>query len=152
MDPESSIIQTKGDPLLVYFSGVSGNTKTFVDKLKFEAMRIPILPKDGDMPLINRPYILVVPSYGAGSEKRTVPKQIVKFLKNGSDKKNIQNCVGIIGGGNRVYGSAFCKAAVLLSELLKVPIIGRFEVLGNEEEVEKISSNIEEYWENFTME
>lgn len=52
-------------PLLVYFSSVSGNTARFIEKLGLPARRIPLHRNDGEL-VIDKPYVLVTPTYGGG--------------------------------------------------------------------------------------
>lgn len=56
------------EPLLVYFSSATGNTKRFVEKLGFRNKRIPLRPRD-EFLYVNEPYVIVVPTYGGGNIK-----------------------------------------------------------------------------------
>jgi protein involved in ribonucleotide reduction len=47
---------------LVYFSSVSENTHRFVQKLGIPATRIPLHGRIE----VDRPYVLVLPTYGGG--------------------------------------------------------------------------------------
>ncbi|MEN9714515.1 MAG: hypothetical protein RLZZ164_1179, partial [Actinomycetota bacterium] len=67
---------------VVYFSSVSENTKRLVDKLGLKAVRIPLKTEDAASFTYDRDSVLVVPTYGSGEEKTTVPKQVIKFLNN----------------------------------------------------------------------
>jgi protein involved in ribonucleotide reduction len=59
---------------LVYFSNYSGNTKRFVEKLNGISIRIPIdSGSSGDL-IMDREYVLFVPTYGGGSEKSAIPR------------------------------------------------------------------------------
>ena len=49
------------EPLLVYFSSATGNTKRFVEKLGFRNKRIPLRPRDPFL-YVNEPYLIVVPT------------------------------------------------------------------------------------------
>ena len=53
--------------ILVYYSSPSENTHRFVQKLGLPALRIPTHPVDADPFIVDQPYILVVPTYGAVS-------------------------------------------------------------------------------------
>lgn len=65
---------------VVYFSSVSQNTKRFVDSLGFDAIRLPLYERREPMPVMDGPYVLIVPTYGGGSPKGAVPKQVIHFL------------------------------------------------------------------------
>ena len=83
---------SNAEPLLVYFSSATGNTKRFVEKLGFRNKRIPLRPRD-EFLYVNEPYVIVVPTYGGGNIKGAVPKQVIKFL---NEKSNRDHCVGVI--------------------------------------------------------
>lgn len=133
---------------LIYFSGPLETTKRFIEKLDeeiFEAERIHL--RKGDPRLtVDTPYLLVLPTYGAGKEDRAVPKQVVEFLK--SRPEHLANLKGLIGAGNRfTYGENFIRAAKDLSKLLNVPIVAFFELLGTPEEVLEVTEKAQAYWE-----
>lgn len=119
---------------IAYFSYYSGNTHKFVEKLEIPATRIPIKESP---PLINEPYILFVPTYGGGSEVRTVPKQVVEFLNIESNRENL---VGIIGFGNTNFGSHYCKAANIISAKTGKPVLAKIEIFGTPEDVEYVKN------------
>jgi protein involved in ribonucleotide reduction len=120
---------------IVYFSNVSENTKRFVEKLDTNANRLPI-KWDRDNPfLIEEEYVLVVPTYGGGSEGHAIPKSVREFL---NVKSNRQYLRGVIGTGNTNFGEHYCKAAEMICEKTGVPLIAKVELLGTAEDVEKI--------------
>ena len=126
--------------MIAYFSGVSENTKRFVEKLEIPAERIP-LRWDSASPLIMQDdFILVVPTYGAGNDSSTVPKQVVKFLNIPENRSRLK---GIIGMGNTNFGVHFCKAAEIIAVKTNVPILHRVEILGTKEDVEIVKEKIE---------
>ena len=90
---------TDSGPLIVYFSQ-QGDTARFVEALGLEAIRIT--PGNAATLVPGRDYVLVLPSYGAGSARRAVHPKVARFL---SDPVNQQHCVATIGGGNSIYGS-----------------------------------------------
>lgn len=92
-------------PDLVYFSSVSENTKRFVERLGRPAVRIPLRPKKNGMIQVSHPYVLVVPTYGGGSLKRAVPKQVITFLNDPINRSFIR---GVISSGNTNFGNAYC--------------------------------------------
>lgn len=129
--------------MIVYFSGVSGQTKDFVDRLGLASARIPLKPADAASFTVAHPYILVTPSYAGGNQSFGVPRQVVKFLAR---KENRDNLLGVIGGGNRNFGEKFCIAADQISEKCGVPVLTRFEITGTNEEAADIKHKIEENW------
>ena len=89
---------------VVYFSSVSENTKRLVEKLGLKAVRIPLKTEDAASFTYDRDSVLVVPTYGSGEEKTTVPKQVIKFLNNPDNRKHIK---GVVATGNTNFGGSY---------------------------------------------
>lgn len=130
-------------PCLVYFSSVTDNTHRFVQKLGFESHRLPIRKADPEVH-VDRPYVLITPTYGGGSVKGAVPKQVIKFL---NDPDNRRWCVGVIASGNTNFGEAYGLAGTILSQKLKVPDLYRFELMGTGADVERAREGVEKFWQ-----
>lgn len=130
-------------PLIVYFSSATENTKMFVEKLSFPSLRIPLRPTEAPLS-VDKPYILFVPTYGAGSGDAAIPPQVKKFL-NASEHRRL--CVGIVGSGNLNFGEKYAAAADVLSQKLQVPVLARFELRGTQTDLETIGSGISAHWE-----
>ncbi|MGQ4538151.1 class Ib ribonucleoside-diphosphate reductase assembly flavoprotein NrdI [Dermabacteraceae bacterium P7074] len=129
---------------IVYFSSVSGNTHRFVEKLGLPAQRIPLYPKQ-EMLRMEEEYVLIVPTYGGGSERGAVPKQVIKFL---NDERNRSLIRGVISAGNTNFGEAYCKAGDIISAKCRVPHLYKFELLGTPGDVQKVHDGLEEFWRN----
>ena len=125
---------------IVYFSNYSGNTKRFVEKLDGVHVRIPIDHGDSGDFVVDREYVLFVPTYGGGSEKSAIPRQVRRFLNVESNRALLR---GVVGFGNTNFGEHFCKAADIISAKTGVPIIGRVEIFGTDEDVIKIKERLE---------
>jgi protein involved in ribonucleotide reduction len=125
---------------IVYFSNYSGNTKRFVEKLDGAHVRIPIDHGDSGDFVVDREYVLFVPTYGGGSEKSAIPRQVRRFLNVESNRALLR---GVVGFGNTNFGEHFCKAADIISAKTGVPIIGRVEIFGTDEDVIKIKERLE---------
>lgn len=124
---------------VVYFSNYSGNTKRFVEKLTINSTRIPIDYNKDEPLLIQTRYILVVPTYGGGSEKSAIPRQVRAFLNVPSNRDNL---IGVIGMGNTNFGEHYCKAADMISTKTGVPVLGRVEIFGTEDDVNTINERL----------
>lgn len=133
-------------PLLVYFSSVSGNTARFIEKLGKRAVRIPIRPTDPPLH-VDEPFVLVTPTYGGGAgrgvEKGAVPKQVIRFLNEERNRRNIR---GVISAGNTNFGDAFCLAGDIISRKCAVPHLYRLEVFGTPDDVERVTEGLERWW------
>lgn len=128
---------------LVYFSNYSGNTKRFMEKLNEDTSRLIRIPIDWDInnPLVvSSGYVLFVPTYGGGSEKSAIPRQVRHFLNIPGNRELLK---AIVGFGNTNFGEHFCKAAEMISGKTGVPIIARVEIFGTSEDVQKVNERLE---------
>jgi protein involved in ribonucleotide reduction len=124
---------------ILYFSNHSGNTKRFVEKLGLNTIRIPINWNDSSAFTVSEDYVLCVPTYGGGSEKAAVPKQVVKFLNIPENRSRLR---GVIGLGNINFGEHYCKAADVISKKTGVPVIARVEIFGTEDDIIRIKERL----------
>ncbi len=145
MNPDGSLASPER---LVYFSSVSENTHRFVQKLGVPAIRIPL----HDRIEVDRPYVLLLPTYGRGrgdsptlDAKGYVPKQVIAFLNNPHNRSLIR---AVVGAGNTQFGAEYCFAARLVSHKCKVPFLYRFELMGTAEDVEAVRAELANFWED----
>ena len=125
---------------IVYFSNYSENTKRFVERLNTHAVRIPIKPGDARDLLMDREYVLVVPTYGGGAESPAIPKSVKVFLNNPANRDLLR---GVIGTGNTNFGEHYCKAAHIISSKTGVPLIAKVEIFGTDDDLEKVKTRLE---------
>ncbi|MCM3502443.1 protein involved in ribonucleotide reduction [Microbacterium testaceum] len=142
----SAVMSATEAPLLVYFSSVSGNTARFIEKLGKRAVRIPLRPTDPPLH-VDEPFVLVTPTYGGGAgrgvEKGAVPKQVIRFLNEERNRRNIR---GVISAGNTNFGDAFCLAGDIIARKCAVPHLYRLEVFGTPDDVERVTEGLERWW------
>ncbi|WP_295838472.1 class Ib ribonucleoside-diphosphate reductase assembly flavoprotein NrdI [uncultured Microbacterium sp.] len=142
----SAVMSATETPLLVYFSSVSGNTARFIEKLGKRAVRIPLRPTDPPLH-VDEPFVLVTPTYGGGAgrgvEKGAVPKQVIRFLNEERNRRNIR---GVISAGNTNFGDAFCLAGDIVARKCAVPHLYRLEVFGTPDDVERVTEGLERWW------
>jgi len=124
---------------IVYFSNYSGNTKRFVEKLGMESIRIPISESEQDPTLVGNKYVLFVPTYGGGNDGHAIPRQVRSFL---NDRSNRDNLVAVVGFGNINFGEHYCKAAEMIAAKTGVPILGRVEIFGTQDDVNTIKERL----------
>ena len=127
----------------MYFSSTSENTHRFVGKLGFRSARIPLRPKEAPL-AVDEEYVLLVPTYGGGSVKGAVPKQVIKFL---NDSHNRSLCRGVISSGNTNFGEAYCLAGDIIASKLNVPLLYRYELLGTPTDVARVKEGLEDFWQ-----
>lgn len=127
--------------ILVYFSSQSENTHRFVIRTGLPARRIPL---DGNQRLrVAEPFILVVPSYGGGTARGAVPKQVIQFLNDVSNRQLIR---GVIAAGNRNFGKAYCLAGSIIAQKCQVPCLYRFELLGTADDIANVQHGVTQLW------
>ena len=98
-----------------------------------------------DPPLVvDEEYVLVVPTYGGGSVKGAVPKQVIAFLNN---PDNRALCRGVIASGNTNFGQAYCLAGDIIASKLGVPFLYRYELLGTPTDVARVKEGLEDFWQ-----
>lgn len=124
---------------IVYFSNVSENTKRFVEKLGIRNFRIPLYPTDEALQ-VSEPFVLISPTYGLGDDETSVPKQVIRFL---NDPVNRRNLKAVIGAGNTNFGDKYCRASEVISRKTGVPLIYKFELLGTPDDVATVKEKME---------
>ncbi len=128
---------------LVYFSSQSGNTQRFVERLDFDALRLP-LEASAEVPVMTKPFVLVCPSYADGQGRGAVPKSVIHFL---NQPQNRQWLRGVIGSGNRNFGVWFARAGDIIAEKCQVPVLYRFELAGTDSDVVRVKQGLTRFWE-----
>ena len=112
----------------------------------FTDYRIPIDSRDScAYPVPTAPYILFVPTYGGGSERSAIPRQVRRFLNVPENRDLLR---GVVGLGNINFGEHFCKAAELISQKTGVPIIARVEIFGTPDDVTKVKERMRMLYDN----
>ena len=136
LDPEQS-------PDLVYFSSVSENTHRFIQKLDRPAARIPLNPRKEGMIRVSRPYVLITPTYGGGDRRRAVPKQVIAFLNDETNRSLIR---GVITSGITDFGSDFFIAGSIFSSKCQVPELYHYELLGTARDAAVVREGLDKFW------
>lgn len=131
-------------PLIVYYSSPSGNTHRFVESLGIRALRIPTSMKTEALN-VDEPYILICPTYADDDGSKAVPKQVIRFLNNEKNRTMMQ---GVIGAGNRNFGSFFAHAGQVISKKCKVPFLYKLEMSGTTTDILNVKQGIEKLWES----
>ena len=124
---------------IVYYSNVSENTKRFVEKLGIRNFRIPLYPTDEALQ-VSEPFVLISPTYGLGDDETSVPKQVIRFLNDPVNRKNLK---AVIGAGNTNFGDKYCRASEVISRKTGVPLIYKFELLGTPHDVATVKEKME---------
>jgi protein involved in ribonucleotide reduction len=93
---------------------------------------------------IDKPAVLILPTYGAGPRTKAVPKQVIQFL---NIKQNRDNIVGVIGTGNTNFGEAYGLAADIVAQKLGVPMLYKLEIFGTPEDVQTVKTGLKLFME-----
>jgi protein involved in ribonucleotide reduction len=126
---------------IVYFSSKSENTRRFVSKLGFASQRVPISSREELN--VDKPYVLIVPTYSGDGGKGAVPKQVIRFLNEAGNRSNLR---GVISAGNSNFGATFGIAGDIISAKCQVPYLYRFELIGTEQDVANVKYGLERFW------
>ncbi|XOT28911.1 class Ib ribonucleoside-diphosphate reductase assembly flavoprotein NrdI [Bacillus subtilis subsp. subtilis] len=114
--------------LIAYYSR-TGNVRRFVTKTGLPAVEIA-----PDLTLAE-PFVCVTGTYGFGQ----VARPVADFLA-----ANGAYLAGVAASGNRNWGGNYAKAADIIAAQYGVPVIGRFELAGTDEDVAKIREFLSE--------
>lgn len=129
MDQEL-ITQNKDSLTIVYYTKTK-QTEKFVSKL-LEAIDIQSIKIQEEL-IVDTPFILLTPTYFFGE----VPKEVTEFLHH-----NHNNLVAVMSSGNRNWGGNFAKSGETISREYNVELIGKYELAGNNQDVERLVSYI----------
>ena len=114
--------------MLIVFDSMTGNVERFVNKLKnYKAYRI------NDKLIMNDEYCLITYTIGFGE----VPETTKRFLEN-----NYKHLKAVATSGNKVWGDNFGRAGEIISKRYNVPLILKFELSGNEIDIEKFNEEV----------
>lgn len=127
---------------LVYYSSSSENTHRFVQKLGLPSTRLPV-DAASEPPTVDEPFVLVLPTYGGGDGKGAVPKPVIRFLNNKTNRKLIR---GVIAAGNTNFGTGYALAGDIVAQKCAVPLLYRFELLGTAEDVVAVKDGLARFW------
>ena len=127
---------------LVYFSSASENTRRFAEKLGLPARRLPVRAGD-PLPTLDRPFVLICPTYSDGQGRGAVPKQVIRLLNDPSPRALLR---GVIAGGNRNFGATFALAGDVIARKCNVPVLYRFELAGTDTDIARVRAGLATFW------
>lgn len=135
---------------LIYYSSASGNTARFVARLGAangqeagrDQGRIPIDPA-APLPDPAGPFVLICPTYADGAGRGAVPKPVIRFLNDPARRAKLR---GVIGAGNRNFGTTFACAADVIAAKCAVPLLYKFELAGTQTDLPRVRAGLETFW------
>jgi|TARA_R110002051_G_scaffold43404_1_gene88935 protein involved in ribonucleotide reduction len=125
---------------ILYWSGATGNTHRFVEKIGLPALRIQ---NHGDPLRMDEPCVLIIPTYADGLGRGAISKPVRRFLDLPENRHNV---LGVIGGGNRNFGQMFAQGATAVSVKYGMPVLHRFELAGLPEDVAFVRKGLIRLW------
>ncbi len=115
---------------IAYYS-LTGNVRRFVRKLGRPPDQLFEISTGREM--MAEPFVLITPTVGFGQ----IPGTVSDFLALNGDLLR-----GVAASGNRNWGPNFAKAADLITEMYDVPLLLRFELAGNDEDVRNFNEGV----------
>ena len=91
-----------------------------------------------------RPYVLVLPTYGGITGNGAVPRQVVKFLNDESNRALIR---GVVAAGNTNFGETYLLAGRIISAKCSVPFLYGFELMGTPQDVIRVREGLGQFWQ-----
>lgn len=114
--------------MLIAYDSRTGHVGKFVKKLNLPAVRIEEALE------LETPFVLVTYTTGMGQ----APGKVLRFLH-----KNRRYLRGVAASGNRNWGDLFAGSADRVSELFGVPVLGKFELSGTDNDVQKFLERVD---------
>jgi len=115
-----------------FYSSQSGMVRLFAQHLGRPVFDLGEREVRNSVP--DGPWVLLTPSYKTGNANNdTVPEPVKRFLKNPAVRRKM---VGIMGSGNRNFGSHYQAAARQIAKISGRPMLFEFELQGTQWDVE----------------
>lgn len=137
---------------LIYIS-LSGNTQSFVKRLSdyfalnydITTRQINIKELNHDTFKVEEPFVALLPTYLEGGNG--IDHGDVEILTNPlgdfiASYDNYQNCMGIIGSGNKNFNNQYILTAKQYSRRFGFPLLGDFELRGTNADIERLAAII----------
>jgi protein involved in ribonucleotide reduction len=122
-----------------YWSSSTRNTAALANKLTTHTIRIDHEPVDDYT-------VLMVPTYEQPRLGDYIPRPVRTWLG-----RNGQWVIGVIGTGNRNFGSDYCRAAYDIANHLGVPVLYRAELMGTPADIAAIDTGIQQHWDELVQ-
>lgn len=118
---------------ILYFS-ITGNVKRFVQNLNLPSEDVYEITENLDItPIDGEKYIIIAPTY---------KHELTWALDDLIDDLGAENCLGLMGSGNRNFADLYCFTVKDLSEKYSIPILYNFEYFGLDSDIKRVKSII----------
>ena len=149
----------------IFYAPISGNTRAFVKRLvqyaKVANRKNATKPlihaveytENMDNTIIDHPFFVIVPTYlDGGNGINNGYKEVMTLdFRDELDEANSAYLLGVIGSGNRNFNAQFGLTAKHYARRYNSPLIGLFELRGNDEEAVKIYAALSKYQNDFNQ-
>lgn len=91
------------------------------------------------LPAVHEPFVLICPTYADGEGRGAVPKRVIRFLNCPETR---QHMMGVIGTGNRNFGSTYALAGRVIAQKCRVPLLYSFELAGTQTDIARVIAGL----------
>lgn len=111
---------------MYYYSSTSGLVRSFAERLGRPAYNLA--EREHRRSEADGPWVLLTPSYKTGNDRNdTIPEGVRRFLASPVNRRRL---VGVLGSGNRNFGTHYQRAARVVAERSGRPVLFEFELAG----------------------
>ena len=116
-----------------YYSSSSGLVRSFAERLGRPVFNLA--EREHRVAEVDGPWVLLTPSYKTGNDRNdTIPEAVRRFLRSAVNRRLM---VGVMGSGNRNFGSFYQMAAREIARRSDRPMLFEFELAGTPWDVEE---------------
>lgn len=150
----------------VYYISIEGNTDHFLKVMAkvFQNVKLHRITDQSDLISIDTPFFCFIPTYVKGTQddpnhREQQPGenfgiQEIDTLTMNDELQfhdNYQNCLGLIGSGNRNFGEdCYCWTALHYHRKYQIPIVDDFELRGTSNDENRINNEMTRIWNYHT--
>lgn len=123
-----------------FYSSKSGMVRQFANALGRPVFDIG--ERDVRQSVPDGPWVLLTPSYKTGNlDNDTIPEPVKRFLRDPQTRRRL---VGVMGSGNRNFGSHYQAAARDIARRSGRPVLFEFELQGTQWDVQDARDILEQ--------
>lgn len=109
-----------------YYSSTSGLVRAFAERLDRPVRNLA--EREHRSSEVDGPWVLLTPSYKTGNPANdTIPEAVRRFLRSPVNRRAL---VGVMGSGNRNFGTHYQRACREIAERSGRPVLFEFELAG----------------------
>lgn len=116
--------------MLIVYASRTGNVENFINKTGLTNT----LHLETGNETVTEPFVLVSYTDGYGE----LPEEVEAFLSS-----HAHLLAGVAASGDQSYGDAYCLIADTIADMYGVPILGKFEFDGSDEDVTHFLEELE---------